>query len=289
MTDNCKLTAKPCPGTLYIVATPIGNLEDLSERGRRILNDVSLIACEDTRHTRKLLNHLQIKKPLTSYYREKEKSKAEVLLNKLHDGLDIALVSDAGTPGLSDPGSILVQRARQTNITVTPIPGPSALTAAISASGIDEQGFFFGGFPPAKQSGRRSFLKNLVPFPYPLVFYESPHRIKRSLQDCLTIFGDRQAMLFKELTKIHEKCFEGTLSQLLETVKDGIRGELVLIIQGQSVNSKDKPDNLKELLTWYRKQPDMTLKDAVRRIATDLDLPRNKVYQEALIVWKADD
>lgn len=286
MTTNLK----PCsPGTLYIVATPIGNLEDISKRAVRILSEVSLIACEDTRHTKKLLNHLEIRTRLTSYYREKEREKTKTLLNKLHDGIDIALVSDAGTPGLSDPGSILVQQARLANITVIPIPGPSALSAAISASGIDEQGFFFGGFPPAKQGSRRAFLKNLIPFPYPLVFYESPHRIKRSLQDCLTIFGDRQAMLFKELTKIHERCFTGALSQLLEEVKDGIRGELVLIIQGHNVSNKGKPDNLQELLTWYRKQPDMTLKVAVQRIATDLDIPRNKVYQQALIVWKAAD
>ncbi len=276
------------PGILYIVATPIGNLEDISERARRILDQVSLIACEDTRHTRKLLNHLHLKTPLTSYYREKERTKAPVILNKLQDGMDVALVSDAGTPALSDPGAILVQQVRMEGITVVPIPGPSALTAAVSAAGLNDHGFFFGGFPPAKKSSRRSFLKTFAVFPYPLIFYESPRRIKSCLQDCLKVFGDRQAMLFKELTKIHENCFEGTLSQLQETVQESIRGELVLIIQGYSEKSEGKPDNLNELLTWYRKQPDMTLKDAVHRIANDLDLPRNKVYQEALSVWKKD-
>ncbi|MDH3329277.1 MAG: 16S rRNA (cytidine(1402)-2'-O)-methyltransferase [Desulfobulbaceae bacterium] len=275
-------------GTLYIVATPIGNLEDISIRAKRILGEVSLIACEDTRHTRKLLNHLQIKTPLTSYYREKEKTKADILLSKLLDGQDIALVSDAGTPALSDPGSVLVQQSRRAGITVIPVPGPSALTAAISASGIDETGFFFGGFPPSKKNTRRTFFKKLAQFPCPLVFYESPHRIKSCLQDCIAVFGERHGLLFKELTKMYEKSYEGTLTQLLDVVKDGIRGELVLIVHGHSEDDVVKPDNLTELLSWYRKQPDMTLKEAVRSIAADLNLPRNMVYQQALAVWKSD-
>lgn len=282
------MNQNPSPGILYIVATPIGNLEDISSRATRILSEVSLIACEDTRHTRKLLNHLQIKASLTSYYREKEKTKAEHLLSKLLSGQDIALVSDAGTPALSDPGSVLVQRARQEGITVIPVPGPSALTAAISASGLQDTGFFFGGFPPSKRSARRSFFKQLALLPCPLVFYESPHRIKSCLQDCISVFGERHALLFKELTKIYEKSFEGALPYLLDIVKDGIRGELVLIVHGFTEEDSGKPDNLEELLDWYKKQPDMTLKEAVRRIASDLNLPRNMVYQKALIVWQSD-
>lgn len=281
MTDDSK------SGTLYVVATPIGNLGDISERARRILNEVTLIACEDTRHTRKLLNHLQIRTPLTSYYREKEKTKSDILLTRLLDGKDIALVSDAGTPALSDPGSILVRQAREAGITVTPIPGPSALTAAISAAGIRETGFFFGGFPPAKKSGRRSLFKKLAHLPFPLVFYESPHRIKSCLQDCITVFGERHGILFKELTKIYEQSYEGPLPELLDAVGDNMRGELVLIVYGREEEDlRTQPDNLPELLTWYRKQPDMTLKEAVRRVALDLNLPRNMVYQEALAVWK---
>ncbi len=157
-------------GTLYIVATPIGNLEDISNRAKRILSEVSLIACEDTRHTRKLLNHLQIKTRLTSYYREKEQAKSDVLIGKLIGGQNIALVSDAGTPALSDPGSVLVQKSRRADITVIPVPGPSALTAAISVSGLDETGFFSEDFPPARKRVVASFSKNLLTSPALLSF-----------------------------------------------------------------------------------------------------------------------
>jgi len=277
------------PGTLFIVATPIGNLEDISGRARRILKEVSLIACEDTRHSKKLLNHLNISTPLTSYYREKEQHKAEILLKALQDGRDIALISDAGTPALSDPGAILVRLVRTAGIKVVPIPGPSALAAAVSAAGIQEHGFFFGGFPPAKKGPRRNLFKSLATLPFPLIFYESPHRIQNCLQDCLSIFGDRRAFLFRELTKIHEQCLDGALSQLLEQVKDGVRGELVLIIQPASNSVEEKPDDLNELLTWYKDQPGMRLKEAVQRIAADLDLPRTRVYQTALEIWRIDD
>ena len=274
------------PGTLYVVATPIGNLEDITFRAKRILTEVALIACEDTRHTRKLLNHLDIHTKQTSYYREKEQLKTEILIKKLLDGQSIALVSDAGTPALSDPGSVLVRQCRDNGIPVVPVPGPSALAAAISASGMDNQGFFFGGFPPGKKSARRTFFQKLAHLPCPLVFYESPHRIKASLHDCVDIFGPRKAILFKELTKIHEKSFEEPLDQLLKIVEDGIRGELVIIIHGAPEEVDNKPDNLEELLLWYREQPDISLKEAVRCIAADLDLPRNMVYQKALSVWE---
>jgi len=274
------------PGILYIVATPIGNLEDISARARRVLSEASLIACEDTRHTRKLLNHLTVQTPLTSYYREKERFKTGILIKKLLEGNDIALVSDAGTPALSDPGSVLVREARTVGIDIVPIPGPSALTAAISAAGLEENGFFFGGFPPAKKGIRCTYFKKLAALPYPLVFYESPHRITHHLRDAIAIFGDRHALLFRELTKIHEQCIEGPLSLLLEKVKNGVKGEIVLIIQGMEETTSDKPDNLNELLTWYHDQPGMTLKDAVRHIANDLNLPRNLIYREALPIWK---
>lgn len=273
------------PGTLYIVATPIGNLEDISPRTRRTLAEVALIACEDTRHTRKLLSHLQLSTPLTSYYREKEQFKAETLLAKLADGQDIALVSDAGTPGLSDPGAVLVQRARVAGIKVVPIPGPSALATAISVAGLTENGFFFGGFPPPRQGARRSLLRELAVLTWPLVFYESPHRIRACLEDCLAVLGDREALLCRELTKLHEECVAATLAGLLERVRDGVRGELVLIIHAPAATREERPDNLAELLAWYRDQPDMTLKEAVRRISSDLGLPKNEVYRAALVVW----
>ena len=274
----------PSQGTLYVVATPIGNLEDITPRAARILKEVDLIACEDTRHTRKLLSHLQISTALTSYYREKEQLKTPQLLKKLRAGLSIALVSDAGTPGVSDPGAVLVREARLNNITVEPIPGPSALTAAVSVAGLEENGFFFGGFPPAKQGERIRFFTGLARLPYPLVFYESPRRLKNCLKDCLDVFGNRSALLFKELTKLHEQSFAGRLSDIAEPLEDAQRGEFVLIIM-PGKGSRDKPDNLPELLAWY-KDKDMSLKDAVQAISGDLNLPRNQVYQEALKVWK---
>ena len=277
------------PGTLYIVATPIGNLEDISLRVRRILAEVALIACEDTRHTRKLLSHLQLSTPLTSYYREKEQYKAEILLEKLAAGQDIALVSDAGTPGLSDPGAVLVSQARTAGIRIVPIPGPSALAVALSVAGLAENGFFFGGFPPPRHGARRTLFKSLAALPWPLVFYESPHRIKACLEDCLATLGDREVLLCRELTKLHEECIQGTVTTLLDRVKSGIRGELVLIVQPPAAVAAERPENLAELLAWYRSQPGMTLKDAVRRISEDLGLARNKVYQEALAMWRHDE
>ena len=284
MTDNSNNR-----GTLYVVATPIGNLEDISPRTRRTLAEVSLIACEDTRHTRKLLSHLGLATPLTSYYREKEQYKAELLLAKLAAGQDIALVSDAGTPGLSDPGAVLVRQARAAGIRIVPVPGPSALAVAVSVAGLEENAFFFGGFSPPRQAARRSLFKGLAALPWPLVFYESPHRIRACLEDCLAALGDRQALLCRELTKLHEECIPGTLSALLERVAGGIKGEMVLIIQPQEAGQESKPEDLRELLAWYRRQPEMTLKEAVRRISEDLALPRNRVYREALAVWHDEE
>lgn len=288
--ENSQLEAGiPASGSLYVVATPIGNLEDITLRARRILGEVPLIACEDTRHTRKLLNHLGITTRLTSYYREKEQFKTQQLVKKLIDGHDIALVSDAGTPSLSDPGSVLVREARNAGIPVIPVPGPSALTAAVSVAGLEAEGFFFGGFPPAKKGLREKFFRRLATLPYPLVLYESPHRIKICLRDCLTVLGNRRAVLFKELTKIYEKCYQGLLSEHLERIEEKMRGEFVLIIHPAMDADVSQPENLTELLAWYKQQPGMSLKDAVQRITEDLNLPRGKVYREALAVWKSGD
>ena len=273
-------------GTLYVVATPIGNLADVSQRMIEILTHVELIACEDTRHTRKLLSHLQIPTSLTSYYREIEQQKSESLLGKLLAGTNIAVVSDAGTPGLSDPGAILVRKARRARIPVIPVPGPSALATALSVAGLTQPGFYFAGFPPAKSSARRKFLKPLKSLPCPLFFYESARRIKKTLEDCLLIFGDRDAQLFRELTKLHEEHLAGPLSVLLEKIKHGgIRGELVLLLDGVEVINERKPDNLDDLILWYRDHENVSLKDAAKNIASDLDLSRSQVYQRALTLW----
>lgn len=275
-------------GTLYIVATPIGNLSDISRRMEQVLSGVDLIACEDTRHTRKLLSHLEISVPLTSYYREKEQQKAEVLLKKLLDGRNIALVSDAGTPGLSDPGAVLVRAARSADIPVIPVPGPSALAVAMSVAGLDDTSFFFGGFPSAKKGERCKLFTSLKALTCPLIFYESPRRIRRTLQDCLKIFGDRQAQLFRELTKLHEQHLSGSISKLIELTDKKVRGELVLIIDGRPDQDTDRPSNLDDLILWYRDTEKSSLKDAARIIATDLDISRSQVYQRALSLWHGE-
>ena len=273
-------------GTLYVVATPIGNLEEISPRAINVLQNVDLIACEDTRHTKKLLNHLGISQPLTSYYREKEQQKAKILLQKLQDGKKIAIVSDAGTPGISDPGAILVNMAREAGIPIVPISGPSALTTALSIAGLRDSQFFFAGFPPSRKKARRTFFKQLAPLSWPIVFYESPHRIEQSLLDCLQCLGDRQGILFRELTKIHEECRQGSLSALYTSCAGKNRGEFVVLVKPAPDSTTDKPEDLDELILWYRSRPDMTLKDAVHRIAADLNLPRTRIYQRALILWK---
>ncbi len=275
-------------GLLYVVATPIGNLEDITLRALRILAEVSLIACEDTRQTRKLLTHFKINTPLTSYYRGREVSRAAQIITALKAGRDVALVSDAGVPCISDPGYILVREARQAGIRVIPIPGPSALTTAISMAGMEAERFLFCGFLPHKGNERRKALRQLSSDSALLIFYESPHRLLKTLSDCLDIFGDRPAALCKELTKIYEYCRRERLTDIIAALRDlpRVRGEYVLLIEGRAdLPPRPESDDVLELLIWQR-QAGVSLKDAVRRLAADLGLSRSKVYTEALRVWK---
>lgn len=285
MTTKKKIPA----GTLFVVATPVGNLEDITSRAARTMQEVDLIACEDTRHTAKLLNHLQISTPLISYYREKEQEKSQLLVNKLIKGSNIALLSDAGTPGICDPGAVLIRLARDNNIPVVPIPGVSALATALSVAGLPQSEFYFGGFPPPKSSLRRKFFRNLVSLNCPLVFYESPHRIEQSLHDCLLEFGDRKALLFRELTKMYEEVREGKISELYKTCSGKNRGEMVLILHGNKEQNIDKPEDIDQLIFWYRDRQQASLKTAVAGIAEDLQIPRTKVYQRALEIWEKVD
>jgi 16S rRNA (cytidine1402-2'-O)-methyltransferase len=274
------------PGTLHIVATPIGNLGDISLRMREVLAAADIIACEDTRHTRKLLSYLNISAKLISCHRDNEQQKAGQLIERLLAGEHVALVSDAGTPGLSDPGAVLVRAARAAGIVVLPIPGPSALATALSVAGLDDSSFYFGGFLPAKKSERRKQLTALKSLSCALIFYEAPHRIEAALQDCLEILGDRQAQLFRELTKLHEEHLAGLLSALLERMRGKALGEFVLIVNGAEERpQEERPDNLDALILWHRDQGS-SLKDAARQIAADLDLPKSQVYQQALRLWQ---
>ena len=221
------------PGTLYIVATPIGNLEDITLRALRVLKDVDLIAAEDTRHTRILLDHHGIRASVTSYHEHNERAKAQELVRQLEKGVNIALVSDAGTPAISDPGYRLVVTAIAAGVRVVPIPGASALTAALSASGLPTDGFVFEGFLPAKQQQRRARLQTLCRELRTLIFYEAPHRLRECLGDIREILGDREMTLAREVSKVHEEFLRGPVSQILQQIAAReIKGEVTLIIGG---------------------------------------------------------
>ena len=222
-------------GTLYIVSTPIGNLEDITLRALRILKEVDLIAAEDTRHTILLLRHFGIQTPLTSYFERNELKKKEFIVSKLNQGDRVALVSDAGTPGISDPGFRLIQTAIENQIPIVPIPGPSAAIAALSVSGLPTDAFLFKGFLPHKSKKRRDLLKQLGEVRETLIFYESPHRLSEALNDLLNILGDREMVLTRELTKIYEEVLRGNVSEIKKQIGERkLKGEITLVISGKT-------------------------------------------------------
>jgi 16S rRNA (cytidine1402-2'-O)-methyltransferase len=289
MKRNDKKSVKPVinQGSLFVVATPIGNLEDITLRAIRTLKEVDLIAAEDTRHTRKLLTHYTITTPTFSYYKEKEHSRSDKIIDKLLAGKNVALVSDAGTPGISDPGSILVQKSIVNHIRVIPIPGPSSLTATLSVAGIKDGFFVFTGFTPARKKQRLDLLKSLVTEKKHLVFFEAPHRINKFLRDCHEVLGDRPVFWCRELTKIHEELIHSTLGTLaVQTKEKKIKGESVFIIEG----APDKPplsnQAIKQKLQKYKESGKISLKDAVKVITAENNLSRSKVYNLALEIWK---
>jgi 16S rRNA (cytidine1402-2'-O)-methyltransferase len=225
----------PVKGTLYIVSTPIGNREDITLRALRILKEVDLIAAEDTRHTGLLLRHFGIQKPLTSYFEGNELKKREYILSKLEQGDQIALVSDAGTPGISDPGFRLIQTTIENQIPVVPIPGPSAVIAALSVSGLPSDAFLFKGFLPHKMKKRRDLLKELEDVRETIIFYESPHRISETLRDIYEVLGDREIVLTRELTKVYEEILKGKVSEIQnQTAGRQLKGEITLVISGKT-------------------------------------------------------
>jgi 16S rRNA (cytidine1402-2'-O)-methyltransferase len=287
-----KSTKVPVPnqrgtGILYVVATPIGNLEDITLRALRVLKDVDLIAAEDTRHTRKLLTHFSISTPTLSYYKEKEQERSAVIINKLQEGQNVALVSDAGTPGISDPGSILVRRAVSENIKIEPIPGPSSLTAALSVAGISDSSFVFLGFSPARKKQRQNLLVSLRQEKRHLIFFEAPHRLQSFLQDCYTILGERSVFWCRELTKMHEELTRDSLSTVLDRSRDKkIKGESVVIIAGASNTSQISEPKIAEILAAYKNSGEKTLKDAVRELSAKHRLSRSTVYRMALKIWE---
>ena len=218
-------------GILYLVATPIGNLQDITLRALDVLRKVDIIACEDTRHTRNLLNHFNISKRTVSYHEHNEHERSEELAERLVRGESIAIVSDAGTPGICDPGFRIVQRAVEIGARVVPIPGAVAYVNAVIASGLPTESVFFGGFLPAKKGDRQKKLTEIRDIPATLVLYEAPHRLARSLTDCFEILGNRQSAVARELTKLHEEIVRGTLADLIIRFSSAsVRGEIVLVI-----------------------------------------------------------
>ena len=225
-------------GTLYLVATPIGNLDDITFRALKILKEVDLIAAEDTRHTLKLLNHFEISKPLISYYKQIEKSKSDVLIPKLLEGKNIAIVSDAGAPGISDPGEEIVKQAIENGIKVVPIPGACAFVNALIASGLNTKEFSFIGFLSAQKKEKKDKLEELKYETKTLIFYEAPHKLLGTLSTICEVFGDREVVLARELTKIHEEFIRGKISEILEKL-DEPKGEFVVLVEGNSISKKD--------------------------------------------------
>jgi 16S rRNA (cytidine1402-2'-O)-methyltransferase len=233
-------------GTLFLVATPIGNLGDISPRALETLSQVDLIACEDTRHTIKLLNHFGIEKPLKSYHDFNEEKKAEEFAEKLTGDMQIALVSDAGMPAISDPGYRIVRLCRERGISVVAIPGPNAAITALAASGLPSDEFIFVGFLPPKRMARREKLSKLVTVPCTLVFYEAPHRIDESLEDIQVVLGDREACVAREITKVHEEYLFGKLSETRKRIT--ALGEFVVIVHGATALREPKPATREEVL-----------------------------------------
>src|SRR5437762_958989 len=274
------------PGMLYIIATPIGNLEDITQRALRILGEVDLIACEDTRHTRKLLNHFGINKTTISYHEHNERERAAELCDLLEGGKNLGLVSDAGTPLINDPGFRIVQAAIERGISVVSVPGPSAVVTALAASGLPTDTFFFGGFLPARASARRAKLEQVLAFPGTLVFYEAPHRIAKTLKDALNVLGDRAAAVGRELTKIHEEFVRGKLSELAKHFSENrpVRGEIVLMISGAhpdqapSTSATNTSVQLMERVRFFEQQG-LNSKDALKTAGRELGLKRGEAYR----------
>ena len=272
-------------GCLYLVGTPIGNLEDITLRALRILKEVDLIACEDTRHTQKLLSHYDIAKTLVSYHEHNEMTRSPELLIKLEDGAKIALVSDAGMPLVSDPGYRLVTLCVRHKIRVVPIPGPSAMLAALAGSGVPSEEFLFVGFLPARSGERRRMLERLRIEERTIIFYEAPHRIAESIADAREILGDRPACIAREVTKLHEEFLRGKLSHLEESLTERpARGEITLVVgpaeasavSGQVDTSQSLSDRVEELI----RQAKLDRKEALKLAAKERGISRRAAYDQ---------
>ncbi len=276
-------------GTLYVVSTPIGNLEDISLRALRVLKEVNLIAAEGVAHSKKLCRRFGIETRLIAYNQHNRRNKEPLILERLRSGEDVALLTNAGTPGISDPGTMLVMGALEEGITVSPIPGPCAAVAALSASGLRSDGFLFAGFLSSRKGRRRSELSELAAERRTLVFYEAPHRIKAALEDMKEVLGDRQASVARELTKVHEEILRGRLSELAAEMEPGrARGEITVAVEGCS-KARDRgkedpelPQRIEELLG-----EGMGVKDVAAKLSLEYDVGYRHIYRTALAIKKA--
>ena len=276
-------------GILYICGTPIGNLEDITLRSLKILKEVNLIAAEDTRHSLKLLNHYQINTKVTSYYEYNKFKKAPYLVEILKNGQDIALVSDAGMPGISDPGYVLIDLALKNNIKIIPVPGVSALITALVVSGLPTDKFVFEGFLPRKIKERKRYFKSIENEERTIIFYEAPHRLKKALKDMLEILGDRKVVIARELTKLYEEIIRGKLSQVLTEISTKeVKGEITLIVQG-GIKKKENSSTdflikeciIEEYLKKLKNQG-YSNKEIIKITQEKLNIPKNLIYKKLL-------
>lgn len=269
-------------GILYLVATPIGNLDDITLRAINTLKEVDFIAAEDTRHSLKLLNHLNISKPLISYHRHNENIKSDLLIDKLLDNKNIALITDAGTPIISDPGEEIVKIALEKNIKVVPIPGACALITALISSGLNASSFSFLGFLPLNKKNRKQKLEEIQNSKNTVILYEAPHKLISTLQDLNKILENRKIVLAKELTKIHESFISGTANELLQKLENP-KGEFVMVIEGNNNSENDYLDfinslSVEEHYQFYSSQG-FSKNDIIKKIAKDKNVSKNEIYQ----------
>ena len=269
-------------GKLYIVATPIGNLDDITLRAINTLKQVDIIIAEDTRHSLKLLNHLEITKPLISYHRHNEEEKTDMILNKIEEGNNIALISDAGTPVISDPGEFIVKEALERNIDVVPIPGACAIIPALMAAGVNTRSFTFYGFLSLNKKIRNKELEQIRSNRNTIILYEAPHKIINTLKDLENYVGDRKIVLARELTKIHEEFIRGTIEEIQEKITTP-KGEYVIIIDENSDIDTNEENELNKLTLEehfeYYKKIGLDKKDIIKKIAKDRNVPKNEIYQ----------
>lgn len=266
-------------GKLYLVATPIGNLEDITLRALRILKEVDLIAAEDTRNTLKLLNHYEITKPLVSYHRHNEELKVDNLIKKLKDGQNIAIVSDAGTPGISDPGEVVVKEAIDNDIDIVPIPGACAAINALISSGLDTKEFTFMGFLPLNKKLRKEKLNEIKTEIKTIIIYEAPHKLKNTLQDLKEIVEDREIVLARELTKIHEEFLRGSIDEIIQK-SETLKGEMIILIEGTKKQQEQSSWNNLTLDEHYKYYENLGLdkKEIIKKIAKDRGVNKNEIY-----------